>query len=132
MPYIQKGERGKEWQFDTADVLQWEKEQAVNNAIGDVDAVDKDELIRRKLAAETTIAEIEAAKKRGEVALLSEVEKAWRDTAVELRTRVRLIPSRVAGQLTGLSDESEIKSVLLNEVDQSLTVLSEYDAGDED
>lgn len=131
LPYVQKGGRGKEWLFDTAKVLQWEREQAVNDAIGDTSAVAEDELRRRKLAAETTIAEIEAAKKRGEVATLDEIERVWRDSILELRTRIRLIPSRVAGLITGLSDETEIKAVLLDEVDQSLTALSELSADDD-
>jgi phage terminase Nu1 subunit (DNA packaging protein) len=132
MPYLQRGQRGKEWMFDTADVISWEKDQAIINTIGDVKGVSEDEMKRRKLAAETTILEIDAAKKRGEVAPLHEMEMAWRDAVLEFKARIRLLPSRVAGQLVGLENETEIKTVLLDEVDQSLTVLSELDADDID
>ena len=132
MPYLQKGQRGKEWMFDTADVIGWEKDQAIKNTVGDLSAVSEDEMKRRKLAAETTIVEIEAAKKRGEVAPLHDMETAWRDAVLEFKARIRLLPSRVAGQLVGLDNETEIKAVLLDEVDQSLTVLSEYSADDDD
>lgn len=132
MPYLQKGQRGKEWLFDSAAVVSWEKDQAIKNTIGDLSAVSEDEMKRRKLAAETTIVEIEAAKKRGEVAPLHEMEMAWRDAVLEFKARIRLLPSRVAGQLVGLDNETEIKSVLLDEVDQSLTVLSEHDTDDAD
>jgi phage terminase Nu1 subunit (DNA packaging protein) len=132
MPYLQRGQRGKEWMFDTADVISWEKDQAIINTIGDVKGVSEDEMKRRKLAAETTILEIDAAKKRGEVAPLHEMEMAWRDAVLEFKARIRLLPSRVAGQLVGLENETEIKAVLLDEVDQSLTVLSELDADDID
>lgn len=132
MPYVQKGQRGKEWTFDTAEVFAWEKNQAIASAVGDLESVQEEELRRRKLAAETTIVEIEAAKKRGEVATIDEIERVWRDAILELKARIRLLPSRVAGRLVGLSDETEIKSVLLDEVDQSLTVLSEYSVEDED
>jgi phage terminase Nu1 subunit (DNA packaging protein) len=132
MPYLQRGQRGKEWMFDTADVISWEKDQAIRNTVGDLSAVSEDEMKRRKLAAETTILEIDAAKKRGEVAPLHEMEMAWRDAVLEFKARIRLLPSRVAGQLVGLENETEIKAVLLDEVDQSLTVLSELDTDDEE
>lgn len=132
MPFLQKGCRGKEWLFDTADVLEWEKAQAISNMIGDISAVNDEELRRRKLAAETVIVEIEAAKKRGEVAPLDDMERAWRDTLLEVKARFRQMPSRVAGQLVGLTDETQIKGVLLDEVDQCLTVLSDGSTDDED
>lgn len=133
-PFVQRGNKsqGKDWVFDTAEVAQWRADKAVRDSVGDTNESSEDELRRRKLAAETTIAEIDAAKKRGEVALLEEIERIWRDSLLELKARIRLLPSRVAGRLVGLSDETEIKSVLLDEVDQSLTVLSEYSAEDED
>ncbi len=133
-PFVQRGNKsqGKDWVFDTAEVAQWRADKAVRDSVGDTNDSSEDELRRRKLAAETTIAEIDAAKKRGEVALLEEIERIWRDSLLELKARIRLLPSRVAGRLVGLSDETEIKSVLLDEVDQSLTVLSEYSAEDED
>jgi phage terminase Nu1 subunit (DNA packaging protein) len=133
-PYDQKANKpqGKDWVLDTADVAQWREDQAIKNTIGDMSQVTEDELKRRKLAAETTILEIEAAKKRGEVAPLEDMETAWRDAVLEFKARIRLLPSRCANQLTGLSDETEIKAVLLDEVDQTLTVLSEYSDDDED
>ena len=54
MPFEQRGGRGREWTFDTAAVFEWEKEQAIINATGDLSSVTDDELKRRKLAAETT------------------------------------------------------------------------------
>jgi phage terminase Nu1 subunit (DNA packaging protein) len=124
-PVVQKGNQKTEWQIKISDVLAWREEQAIKSVTDDLSKVDEQELKRRKLEAETTILEIEAAKKRGEVAPLHEMEIAWRDAILEFKTRLRLIPSRVAGQLVGLDNETEIKAVLLDEVDQSLTVLSE-------
>lgn len=132
MPFLQKGQRGKEWLFNTADVLSWEKDQAIKDTVGDLSTVSEDELKLRRLAAETGKAEIELAKARGEVAPLHEMELAWRDAVLEFKARIRLLPSRVAGQLIGLDNETEIKAVLLDEVDQSLTVLSEHSADDDD
>ena len=75
MPFEQRGGRGKEWTFDTAAVFQWEKEQAILSATGDLSSVTDDELKRRKLAAETTLVELEAGKKRGELIPKDEIEK---------------------------------------------------------
>ena len=132
MPYLQRGQRGKEWTFDTADVFNWEKDQAIKDTVGDFTAVSEDEMKMRKLAAETGKAEIELAKARGEVAPLHDMEIAWRDSVLEFKARIRLLPSRVAGQMVGLDNETEIKAVLLDEVDQSLTVLSEYSPNEHD
>lgn len=127
-PVVQKGNQKTEWQILIADVIKWREAVAVQDALGDTNESSEDELKRRKLAAETTIAEIEAAKKRGEVAPLEDMKKAWSEAILEFKARIRLLPSRIANQLTGLTDETKIKSVLLDEVGRSLTVLSEYDA----
>ena len=132
MPYLQRGQRGKEWTFDTADVFNWEKDQAIKDTVGDFTAVSEDEMKMRKLAAETGKGESELAKARGELAPLHDIEIAWRDSVLEFKARIRLLPSRVAGQMVGLDNETEIKAVLLDEVDQSLTVLSEYSPNEHD
>jgi len=131
-PYIQKADRsrGQEWKFSTAEVAQWRTDQAVHDLIGDTASVDKEELQTRKLAAETTIAEIEAATRRGEVADLVEIEKQWTNTMIELRSRLRQLPARVAPQILGVKNLGEIKEVLLDEVDETLTTLA-YQFDDE-
>ena len=133
-PYIQKADRrrGQEWQFSTAEVAQWRTEQAIIDAVGDTATVDKEELIKRKLAAETTIAEIEAAKRKGQVAELDEIEKQWSDTIIELRARFRQLPARVAAQLVGVTSKAEIKEILLDEIDETLTVLADVAIDDDD
>lgn len=129
MPYECKGGRGKAWVFNATACIEWEKQQAIDEVIGDTTNADIEELKRRKLAAETMIAEIEAAKCRQEVALLDEIEQVWANAMIELRGRLRIIPSRVAPLLIGKIDESQIKEIILNEIDQSLTLLSEHSAG---
>ncbi|WP_296052312.1 terminase small subunit [uncultured Alteromonas sp.] len=131
MPFDCKGGRGKPWVFDSSECVEWEKQQAINNALGDTDTTDTEELKRRKLAAETTIAEIDAAKKRGEVASLIEIERVWSQALIELRTRLRLIPARVSSRVLSLQNESDIKAALLDEVDQALTTLAECETTEE-
>lgn len=123
MPYRTRGARGRQWEFDSADVVLWEKDAAVKNAIGDVDKADEVELKRRKLAAETTIVEIEAARSRGQVADLKEVERAWSGLFAAFQSRMMQIPARVAASLVGESSETTIKEVLLDEIREALTAL---------
>jgi phage terminase Nu1 subunit (DNA packaging protein) len=125
MPYEQRGERGKAWVFDSAAVIAWEREQAVKNAVGDTNQADEAELKRRKLAAETTVAEIEAAKARGLVAELDVIEREWSSAFAEFAARVMQVPSRAAPQLLGLDAEREIKAVLKDELEEALKTLGD-------
>ena len=115
MPYIQKGGRGKEWSFETGDVIEWEKRQAVSNVMGDLSQVDEEELKLRKLAAETAIVEIEVAKQKCEVAPVSDFEKATRDLCIELSSLMMLVPQRAA------PDNPELKRLIETEIKEALT-----------
>jgi len=124
MPYISKGGRGKEWIFSSPAVVEWEKKQAIHNAIGDTALVDSDELKQRKLAAETTIAEIEAAKARGEVVEIDVVAKIITDDYITLKQRMRQIAQRVAPIIVGETDELIVKNLITQETDDALIELS--------
>lgn len=125
MPFIQKGGRGKEWMFDTAAVITWEKDQAVANVIGDLTEVAEDELKRRKLAAETTIVEIEAAKAKSEVVPVSDVEKSTMELSIELATRMMLVGKRCFPYDTKMRQEvdDEVRIVL----NESINIELDYD-----
>lgn len=125
-PYVTKADRnqGIEWEFDSAEVAQWRLEKAVQDAIGDTQSAGDAELRRRKLAAETVIAELEAAKARGQVGDLEEFERQMVNAAVEIRTLMQQMVSRVAPMVLGLKEEGEIKAILAEEIDQALTVIS--------
>lgn len=130
MPYIQKGARGKEWIFETEDVLAWEKEQAVQNVIGDADLADQDELKRRKLAAETTVAELEAAQAKREAVLVEDVVRIVTADYMRIRQALLQIPARVAPVVIGMDDVKEIKGYLDNEVRHVLEQLAnDFDRG---
>lgn len=124
MPYIQRGQRGKEWLFDTAAVYEWEKEQAILNVTGDLSSVTDDELKRRKLAAETTIVELEAGKKRGDLIPKEEIEKNLSDMAIATRTRLLLVPRRCAPRLLGCTDEIAVRRLIEQEQLEALTDVS--------
>ncbi|MAI64817.1 MAG: hypothetical protein CL600_08080 [Alteromonas sp.] len=133
MPYVSKGGRGREWVFESSDCVAWEKQQAINNAIGDTALVDAEELKQRKLAAETSIAEIEAAKARGEVLEISAVVKVITNDYITLKQRLRQVAQRIAPLVVGETDELEVKQIISEEIDDALTELSnEYYAESEE
>lgn len=124
-PFIEKGAKGKEWLFDSADVAKWREDDVVSRAIGDTKGTGEDELKIRKLAAETTIQEVAAAKARRDVADIEEVERTLANIFAVFRSRVRRIPERSVMRIIGDTDEARIKSVLLDEIDGCLNLLSE-------
>lgn len=131
-PYIQKANKrsGKDWILDTAEVAQWREDIAIKNALGDLP--DDAELLKtRKLKAETTIVEIEAAKQRGEVALIDEMEKDTRDIMISICTRMLLIPKRVSMHLVGVDTETEIARIIDDEIRQGLSESAEIELEDE-
>jgi len=126
-PYDQKGERGREWIFDTADVMRWRERQARDDAGGE-DTQDEARLKRRKLVAETKSAEIDLLVKQGALAPIEQMERAWSRMAVEVQNNMRgPLIVRVVRQLLGETDERTFKRVLLSEVDSILDALANVD-----
>lgn len=130
-PAVEKGGRGRAWKFNTAEVVKW-REQDVREAAKGVEVTTAEELRRRKLEAETGLVELEFAKARGAVILVEEFERALAKGFGEVRTRLRsTLPSRVAGRIAALKNETEIKAVLREEIDEALDVLADADLIDE-
>lgn len=79
----------------------------------------------RKLKAEATLAELQLAKERGEVAPLEETARAWERATAQIRARMMQIPQRAVVQLISEPDETRIKDVLANEIKLALTDASD-------
>jgi len=129
-PYKQKGARGKEWLFNTADVFEWREEQAALNAIGDTSSLDIDEAKRRKMAAEAALCELELSKARGDVVSLAEVGAVWLDIVSSARSRMLSIPAKMAAIIAPESDPMAIRALLEAELEESLDELSRFEQGD--
>jgi len=126
-PYDQKGERGKEWIFDTADVMRWREERARAEA-GGQDVQDDAALTKRRKLAETRLVEIELLEKMGELAPVAQMERVWSRLLAELQGGLRgSFVMRCVTQLLGETDERAFKRVLLGEVDTCLSALSDMD-----
>jgi phage terminase Nu1 subunit (DNA packaging protein) len=125
-PAQQRGSRGVEWQFNTADVHRWLVDDAVGQATGAKDK-DSEALALRKLRAQTELAELELVKARGDVISLEVAQQALSYAFSAVQARLRLIPGRVVRQLIGETDQSRFKDVLGSEIDESLEQLSRTD-----
>jgi phage terminase Nu1 subunit (DNA packaging protein) len=136
-PVVQRGSRGTEWVFNTADVARWMKDRAVESATGTATA-DEAELNRRRMRAETERAELALAKDKNQVAPLDQVERMVSRAFSQVRAGMRNIPGRVVAALIGETDERTFKRILLEEIDQVLENLANADLagsdedGDED
>ncbi len=62
-PVVQRGGRGRAWQFNTAEVRNW-REDDIRAESSHTTHATKDELLLRKLAAETEQAELDLAKSK--------------------------------------------------------------------
>lgn len=114
-PFVEKGGRGQEWQFNTAHVSKWLRDRDVEEATGGIPD-DMDELKLRKQKAETELAELELAQKKGEVALISEFERIWAMSMGQLRQNILGVPQRAVLQLLGETDEMAFKEKLRAEI----------------
>lgn len=130
-PLIQRGSKGVEWTFNTADVSKWLRDRAAQDASENF-IQDEAELKRRKLAAETTMAELELAKAKGEVAPLDQMERNLSKLFAEIRANMRNIPGRVVTRVIGETDERKIKAALMDEIDQVLEALASLDLAVDD
>lgn len=131
-PAQQKGARGKEWKFDTADVARWREDQAVQNAIGSAEGVDMDEAKRRKTIAEAQMAELDLARARSEVIAIGDVAQIVTDEYASVRARLLEMPGRLAQPLSIEDDPAQIERELRAAVTEALEELTAYGDGSDD
>lgn len=125
-PFDERGAgKGKPWVFDTADVAAWREARAHENASPGDDGADEKELKRRKLRAETGLAELELQKAAGEVAPIRDFERAHAAMFSAIRQNVMNVPQRVVVQLLGETDETAFKQKLAAELRLALETAAE-------
>lgn len=126
MPYVAGGSKGVAWTFDLAEVVKWYGDKRAAQAAGDAPS-DLDEIERRTAQAKMQMAELELAKKRGEVAAIRDFERAQAKAFAEIRTNVMNVPQRVVLQLLGCTDETEFKAKLRAELTLALQAAADAD-----
>ncbi|WP_333670018.1 hypothetical protein, partial [Acinetobacter guillouiae] len=93
---------------------------------------NKEELELRKQKAETELAELKLAKEKGEVALISEFERAQSIAFSIIRSNILNIPQRAVLQLLGETDERTFKEKLRAELVLALETVADLDIEDDD
>lgn len=131
MPFVQRGSKGREWIFDTAQCIEWLRQQDVEAALGDTAKIDYDEARRRKMAADAALAEYELAKARRTVITVEEATAMIADDYARCRRRLMEIPGRLSQRLAGESDPAAVERMLKDDVTAALEELT-ADAGDDD
>lgn len=126
-PVVQRGGRGRPWKFNTADLMKW-READIRAESQGVRSASADELKRRKLQAETEMAELDLFKAKELVAPIEQIERAQSKAFGEVRANLRnVVPGRAARRLVGEKSQTKIKAVLLEEIDQALESLADDD-----
>lgn len=113
-PVVQRGSRGVEWAFDSADIAKWYADRAVAATAGETS--DLEEIERRTAKAKMEKAELELAQAKGAVAPIREFERAQAAAFAEIRTNVMNVPARAVLQLLGETDEIIFKQKLRAEL----------------
>lgn len=122
-PVVQRGSRGVEWVFDTADVARWLRDRAVSDATGDTQQ-DEAEIERRTKRARMLQAELELAKQRGEVAPIADFKRVQAARYALIRANMLNIPERAELQLLGETDPATFKRKLRAEIVLALDTAS--------
>jgi len=131
-PVVSRGGRGRQWRFNTADVRAW-RDADVREELAGVKSASIEELRRRKLQAETETVELELSKAKALLVPVEQYERALAKAFGEVRAGLRnVVPGRATRRLLGETDETRIKAVLLEEVDQALEVLADAELIAED
>ena len=131
-PVVVRGHgKGQEWKFNTAQISSWLQDEAVDRAIGDIPD-DMDELKLRKQKAETELAELELAEKKGEVALIAEFERTHSMVFAAIRANIMNVPQRAVLQLLGETDERTFKEKLKAELILALETSAEEELEEEE
>lgn len=125
---VPKAERGR---YELAPAVQgyvrYLQDRAAGSAVqsGTIDYhVEK----ARKTKAEADIAEIEAAKRRGDAIDAAEVKRAWQLILGEVRANLLgNTPQRITSLVLGLDDEAKIKRVIRDEIALAMSAAAETD-----
>ncbi|TXN60427.1 terminase small subunit [Methylobacterium sp. WL6] len=100
-PFVERGERGREWQFNSAEVLDWRERRAVAKALGgalsgDLDPAQERARKDRALAIAT---ELKNDLATGKVVLIDDAIAAVTIQNMKLRNKLLSMPTRIASRL---------------------------------
>ena len=123
-PAIQRGAKGVEWQFNTADVIQWRVSELTEQPADPSAGYDEGQA--RKMQADADLAELKRDRERGKLIELQVVADVVRGEYATVRTRLGSLPGILAPRLDS-ARALEFQPVIAEVVDDILTELSADD-----
>lgn len=120
-PVVQRGGRGVEWKFNTAEVRLWEKQRDREVAGGSNDESPTEELKRRKLLAETRLIEMELERKAKAIAPVWQMHRVMSVRCTLIQINLMNMATRLVSSLIGETDERRFKDTMVAEVKRVLT-----------
>jgi len=100
-PFVERGERGREWQFNSADVLDWRERRAVAKALGSAPSGELDPVQERarKDRALAIATELKNDVAIGKVVLIDVAMAAVTVQHRKLRNKLLSLPIRIASRV---------------------------------
>ena len=123
-PVVQRGAKGKQWVFNTADVAQWREDEAAAAAVGDTSKMDMDEARRRNEAAKAAMAELDLAKRRGELIEIEAVAEHVGEEYSRLRAKLLALPVKLAPMLENAESLQERREIIEDAIVECLAELT--------
>lgn len=119
-PHVQRGGRGKSWVFNILDVAAWrfgseESPEEDPEKMSPKERLDWYKGTRERIALE---------KDRGDLISADEVEAAWLNQITVAKGRLLSLPTRVAPDVLGLSEQRDIEQVLKSSISDVLEELA--------
>ncbi|GJE45935.1 terminase small subunit [Methylobacterium soli] len=122
-PFLERGSKGREWKFDSAAVIDWRMQRAVESAVagyaGEGDKVLKEEADRRKAVAAAITAEIAADIALGHVVSRRDAESVMTMFCQVLKTGLSNAASKIAARATVITSAPEIEDLAHTEMNRA-------------
>jgi terminase small subunit / prophage DNA-packing protein len=134
MPFRKRGDKGKAWEFDTADVVDWLRDEEARRHMGEQAAtMTLDDAKKRREVANAQLAELELAEKLRTVIKVDDVAATVREEYQVVRQLMLSIPGRLAQELAAEADASVVERMLKDAIAEALEELTADDgAGSDD
>lgn len=84
----------------------------------------------RLAAAQAEKVETENAVRRGELAVMSDVQRVWADHIAAARAKLLSLPTKLAPQVTGIHEPNVIAAAIRAEITAALAELAEYESAE--
>ncbi|MFM2092861.1 MAG: Enterobacter phage Arya [Planctomycetota bacterium] len=128
MPFRKRGDKGRAWEFDTAEVVDWLREEEARRHIGEqAETMTLDQAKQRREVANAQLAELELAERLRTVIKVDDVAATVREEYQVVRQLLLSIPGRLAQELAAEADAAAVERALRDAIAEALEELSADD-----